>query len=313
MTANKTFPTELAHTLKTHNGPVNALTFSSYPGTYILTGSSDRAIHLTRALPSSNSKPGPVETTSPIQKYEAHGYSVLDVAVASDNARFASVGGDRQVFLWDVEQGGTTRRWSGHGARVEAVQFAGEGDSVVVSGEFTFLFIAYLVDALEYHLPGCICFIYLCSGWLGLDCGVYICSDCLNTGHWTGSVANVFYPCSWYNRKRRHNHKPLGRALQQLQTDPNPPRSRRHRIVAARTHADVFDCQRELRRTGAHLRYPNGTDVGGRVRAPGDERAVLGGRECAVGVDAGWSRADAGSDGWEVVEGVWSGGAGVSE
>lgn len=123
-------------------GPVNAVTFSSYPGTYILTGSSDRAIHLTRALPSSTN--GPVETTSPIQKYEAHGYSVLDIAVASDNAQFASVGGDRQVFLWDVEQGGTTRRWSGHGARVEAVQFAGEGDSVVVSGEFSSLFQMHL-------------------------------------------------------------------------------------------------------------------------------------------------------------------------
>ena len=56
------------------------------------------------------------------------------MAVASDNARFASVGGDRQVFLWDVEQGGTTRRWSGHNSRVEAVQFAGDGDSVVVTG-----------------------------------------------------------------------------------------------------------------------------------------------------------------------------------
>jgi mitogen-activated protein kinase organizer 1 len=33
-------------------------------------------------------------------KYEAHGYSVLDIAVTADNARFASVGGDRQVFLW---------------------------------------------------------------------------------------------------------------------------------------------------------------------------------------------------------------------
>lgn len=75
-----------------------------------------------------------IESTSPIQRYEAHGYSVLDVAVAADNARFASVGGDRQVFLWDVEQGGTTRRWSGHNSRVEAVQFAGEGDAVVVSG-----------------------------------------------------------------------------------------------------------------------------------------------------------------------------------
>jgi mitogen-activated protein kinase organizer 1 len=110
------------------------VTFSSYPGTYVLTGSADRAIHLSRAIPNGNSTTGH-ETASPIQKYEAHGYSVLDVAVAADNARFASVGGDRQVFLWDVEQGLTTRRWTGHNARVEAVQFAGEGDSVVVSGE----------------------------------------------------------------------------------------------------------------------------------------------------------------------------------
>lgn len=75
-----------------------------------------------------------VETINPIQKYEAHGYSVLDIAVTADNARFASVGGDRQVFLWDVEQGITTKRWSGHNSRVEAVQFAGDGDSVVVTG-----------------------------------------------------------------------------------------------------------------------------------------------------------------------------------
>lgn len=110
------------------------MTFSSYPGTYVLTGSADRAIHLSRAIPNNSSTTGH-ETASPIQKYEAHGYSVLDVAVAADNACFTSVGGDRQVFLWDVEQGVTTRRWAGHNARVEAVQFAGEGDSVVVSGE----------------------------------------------------------------------------------------------------------------------------------------------------------------------------------
>jgi mitogen-activated protein kinase organizer 1 len=114
-------------------GPVNAVTFSSSGGTYVLTGSTDRAIHLSRAIPSSNSTTA-VETTTPIQKYEAHGYSVLDIAVAADNARFASVGGDRQVFLWDVEQGITTKRWSGHNNRVEAVQFAGDGDSVVVTG-----------------------------------------------------------------------------------------------------------------------------------------------------------------------------------
>lgn len=101
----------------------------------MLTGSSDRAVHLSRAVPANaENSATALETNSPIQRYEAHGYSVLDVAVAADNARFASVGGDRQVFLWDVEQGGTTRRWSGHNSRVEAVQFAGEGDAVVVSG-----------------------------------------------------------------------------------------------------------------------------------------------------------------------------------
>lgn len=60
--------------------------------------------------------------------------------MTADNSRFASVGGDKQVFLWDVEQGGTVRRWTGHQARVEAVQFAGEGDWVVVSGEYGFFF-----------------------------------------------------------------------------------------------------------------------------------------------------------------------------
>ncbi|CAG8159530.1 unnamed protein product [Penicillium salamii] len=128
------FPTRHVHTLKTHNGPVNAVTYSNASGTYVLTGSSDKAVHLSRAVLNDSNGASPAETTSPIQKYEAHGYSVLDVAVATDNARFASVGGDRQMFLWDVEQGITTRRWSGHNSRIEAVQFAGEGDSVVVTG-----------------------------------------------------------------------------------------------------------------------------------------------------------------------------------
>jgi len=31
-----------------------------------------------------------------------HNYDILDLAIASDNGRFASVGGDKLVFLWDV-------------------------------------------------------------------------------------------------------------------------------------------------------------------------------------------------------------------
>ena len=52
---------------------------------------------------------------------------MLDIAVSDDNARFASVGGDRQVFLWDVGSARTVRRWGGHGGRVNAVGFGGEG------------------------------------------------------------------------------------------------------------------------------------------------------------------------------------------
>ncbi|PGH01127.1 mitogen-activated protein kinase organizer 1 [Blastomyces parvus] len=136
MPPTRKFPTQRLHTIKTHNAPVNAICFSSSPGTYILTGSSDRSVHLCRALPESSttvSATTPI-TTTPIQRYAKHGYSVLDLAVTADNARFASVGGDKQVFLWDVETGTTVRRWSGHDARVEAVEFGAEADSIVASG-----------------------------------------------------------------------------------------------------------------------------------------------------------------------------------
>lgn len=75
-----------------------------------------------------------------IQTYAAHAYEVLSLAVASDNARFASAGGDRAVLLWDVATAKTLRRFSGaaagqgHSARVNAVVFAGADDALVVSG-----------------------------------------------------------------------------------------------------------------------------------------------------------------------------------
>ena len=61
---------------------------------------------------------------------------MLDLAVAQDNARFASVGGDKAVFLWDVASATTLRRFTGHAARVNAVAWGGDGDCVIVSGMF---------------------------------------------------------------------------------------------------------------------------------------------------------------------------------
>ncbi|KAK7902488.1 hypothetical protein LTR67_002133 [Exophiala xenobiotica] len=150
MSQQPKLPSRLVNTLTSHTGPVNAIAFSSQGGTYILTGSSDRQIHLSRTEPPSNSNGRDANAGSgggggAIQKYAAHGYPVLDIAVAQDNRTFASVGGDRSVFLWDVAsggvgadgKGGTLRRLGsntshGHTSRINCVAFAGDG--VVVSG-----------------------------------------------------------------------------------------------------------------------------------------------------------------------------------
>ncbi|KAH8591462.1 WD40-repeat-containing domain protein [Bisporella sp. PMI_857] len=138
-----TFPSKPLTQLLGSIGPVHALTYSSSPSTYILTGSSDRSIRLynpSRAASSqaANGLPPP-KNAQLIQTYSAHGYEVLDISVAADNASFASVGGDRTVFLWDVATAQTIKRFSGnfgHSGRINTVSFAGSGDSVLVTGSF---------------------------------------------------------------------------------------------------------------------------------------------------------------------------------
>lgn len=137
-TPSHAFPSTVATRLVGSNGPIHALTYSSSPGTYILTGSADRNIRLYNPFPPSSSS-GAVGPSKLIQTYSAHGYEVLDVAVSRDNARLASCGGDRAVFLWDVATAKTVRRFGGQGghtARINSCVFGGEGDAVVVSGSF---------------------------------------------------------------------------------------------------------------------------------------------------------------------------------
>ncbi|KAL2266427.1 hypothetical protein VTJ83DRAFT_5779 [Remersonia thermophila] len=152
------FPFRPVAQLLGSNGPVHALAYSASPGTYILTGSSDRSIRLynpssTAPAPvaASNtitSARGPSVSTTPlpagklIQTYTSHAHEVLSLAVAPSNATFASAGGDRAVLLWDVATATTLRRFGAsstahsHAGRVNAVCFAGAGggDDLVVSG-----------------------------------------------------------------------------------------------------------------------------------------------------------------------------------
>ncbi|KAG9245431.1 WD40-repeat-containing domain protein [Calycina marina] len=136
------FPSRPLTQLLGSNGPVHALTYSSSPSAYILTGSADRSIRLynpSHPVPQNPNPLAPPKATQLIQTYAAHGYEVLDICVAADNASFASVGGDRAVFLWDVATAKTIRRLhgpQGHTARINTAVFAGTGDSVLISGSF---------------------------------------------------------------------------------------------------------------------------------------------------------------------------------
>lgn len=133
---------------------MHALTYSAAAGTYILTGSADRSIRLYNPQPSNNhnttsissnnittSKKAAATATTAIpegrliQTYAAHGYEVLSLCISSSNAKFASCGGDRLVFLWDVSTAQTIRRFGGsggagaaqggHTARINCVTFGG--------------------------------------------------------------------------------------------------------------------------------------------------------------------------------------------
>ena len=69
-----------------------------------------------------------------VKTYVGHGYDVRDAAVCSDNSKFASCGGDKQVFLWDVSTGRFLRKFKGHDGTVNAVAFGANDDVLISAG-----------------------------------------------------------------------------------------------------------------------------------------------------------------------------------
>jgi mitogen-activated protein kinase organizer 1 len=141
-----TLPRTVHVTLNTHKGPVNVARYSKGSAKYILTGGQDRTIRLWNA-----------NLGTEIKVFAAHGYEVLSVTVwvhftynayiqsskslsrSDDNAKFASSGGDRSIFLWDVATAATTRRLPGHLGKVHVVEFNHDA-SVVASGMLIYPF-----------------------------------------------------------------------------------------------------------------------------------------------------------------------------
>jgi len=152
-------PSHLLFAVDSHKGAVHTAVYNT-GSSYILTGGADRQVRLTNA-----------KTGAEIKSYGGHGYEVLGLAwcVGSlsflclssfsgrgcvwgegcsctgpltsassscsthDNTRFASCGGDRSVFVWDVTSGDILRRLSGHVGKVNAVAWNREA-SVLASG-----------------------------------------------------------------------------------------------------------------------------------------------------------------------------------
>jgi mitogen-activated protein kinase organizer 1 len=134
------FPSTPIAKLTGHAGIVHAVAYSSGSQTYILTGCSDRTIRLynpQKAPPSSVAPPS--SSTYPpglVNKYAGHGYEVLSIDVNTDNDKFVSTGGDKTVFLWDVQTAQTIRRFTGHAGRVNRGVFGGDGDSIIATASF---------------------------------------------------------------------------------------------------------------------------------------------------------------------------------
>lgn len=134
------FPTKPIAKLTGHNGIVHAVAYSSGSQSYVLTGSSDRTIRLynPQKAPISSVAPSTSNAYAPglVNKYSAHGYEVLSIDVNTENDKFVSTGGDKTVFVWDVQTAQTVRRFTGHAGRVNRGVFGGEGDSIIATGSF---------------------------------------------------------------------------------------------------------------------------------------------------------------------------------
>lgn len=123
----------MLRTLNGHtSGAVNAVRFSS-DGNYCMTAGDDRTIMLWNPHKDDPSK---IKSALHIKTYSGvHGYSVLDVAIASDNAKFASAGGDKSAFFWDISTGRVIRRIQAHAHRINSVAM-NEDSSVLFTASY---------------------------------------------------------------------------------------------------------------------------------------------------------------------------------
>lgn len=140
-------PLSILRVMGNHTGAVSRASWTR-DGRYVMTCGHDKTIRLwnpNRSGPDTSSEASRRssknndfrESALEVKVYSGpHSHEVAQVAIAADNARFASCGGDRACFLWDVTTGSVTRRFEGHAQRINDCVFAGDEDTVLLTASY---------------------------------------------------------------------------------------------------------------------------------------------------------------------------------
>lgn len=135
---------ECAAVLDGGQGAVHCVRFTR-DGAYAMTAGQDRSVMLwnparddggAAAGPEDARErpPGPRALRTPITTFAGHSHEVLGVAIAADNSRFISCGGDKLVIAWDVATARAVRKLGGHTHRVNAVALNADASVALSAG-----------------------------------------------------------------------------------------------------------------------------------------------------------------------------------
>lgn len=137
-------PSRCAAVLAGHAGPVHCVRFSR-DGAYAMTAGQDRSVMLWNpSRDDGGAAAGPEDERqrasgtrvlrAPITTFAGHSHEVFGVAIALDNSRFVSCGGDKLVIVWDVASARAVRKLSGHTHRVNAVALNADASVALSAG-----------------------------------------------------------------------------------------------------------------------------------------------------------------------------------
>eukprot|EP01083_Nonionella_stella_P054640 144232_1 len=111
-------------------------------GDYIICGGQDKVIRLYNPYKSLL-----------IKSYEGHGYDVQCIKFDHNTkTTFASCGGDKNTFIWDIKTGKILRKLWGHSQRINCLSF-NEQFNVIISGSFDQTVLFYDLKAWNNSKP----------------------------------------------------------------------------------------------------------------------------------------------------------------